>query len=63
MYKRLLDCNKSIYNKNKFIKEYRKSQSYKKNSCKYPCIDFYKTIRIANFFSSLILTKKKNLLI
>ena len=53
MYKRLLDCNKSIYDKKKFIKDYRQSQSYKKNSCKYPCIDFYKTIRISKFFSSL----------
>ena len=53
MYKRLLDCKKSIYDKKKYIKEYRQSQSYKKLSCKYPCIDFYKSLKISNFVSSL----------
>lgn len=53
MYKRLLYCNKSNYNKNKFIKDYKQSQIYKKNSCRYPSIDFYKTLRISNYTSSL----------
>jgi hypothetical protein len=53
MYKRLLACKKSCYNKEKYLKDYKKSQSYKKHSCKYPSIDFYKTLRISNYFSSL----------
>ena len=60
MYKRLLD-KKSIYDKHKYIKEYRQSQSYKKLSCKYPCIDFYKTMKISNFLENP--TKKENLFI
>ena len=53
MYKRLLACTKSSYNKEKYLRDYKQSQSYKKNSCKYPSIDFYKTLRISNYFSSL----------
>ena len=53
MLKRLLYCKKSLYNKEKLLKDYRQSQSYKKNSCKFPSIDFYKTIRISKYSSSL----------
>jgi hypothetical protein len=61
MYKRLLYCNKSNYNKNKFIKDYKQSQIYKKNSCRYPSIDFYKTLRISNYSSSLNFPLKKQI--
>ena len=53
MLKRLIHCKKSVYNKQKLFKDYKQSQSYKKNSCKYPSIDFYKTIRISKYSSSL----------
>ena len=64
MYKRLLACKKSCYNKEKYLKDYKLSQSYKKNSCKYPSIDFYKTLRMSNYFSSLFRlsnNEKKNI--
>ena len=63
MYKRLLDCKKSIYDKKKYIKDYRQSQSYKKLSCKYPCIDFYRPIKISNFISSLRTPNKEKIFI
>ena len=53
MFKRLLECKKSIYNKQKLLKEYRQSQSYKKNVCKYPSINFYKTQKFSYYFSTL----------
>jgi len=53
MYKRLLNCGKSIYNHKKLLKQYKESQNYKKNSCKYPSIDFHKMQRISNYFSTL----------
>ena len=53
MYKRLLNCGKSIYSQKQFLKQYKQSQNYKKNSCKYPSIDFYKIQRISNYFATL----------
>ena len=61
MYKRLLDCKKSNYNKEKFLKEYKQSQSYKRFACKYPSIDFYKTLKQSNYFSSLKYPSKEGL--
>ena len=60
MYKRLLECKKSIYNKKKMLKEYRQSQYYKKNKCKFPSIDFYKMQRISNYFSTLVTPTNKD---
>ena len=69
MYKRLLNCGKSIYSHKQFLKQYKQSQYYKKNSCKYPSIDFHKMQRISNYFATLNNPKnessifnKKNLL-
>ena len=59
MYKRLLKCKKSNYSEKKFIKEYKQSQYYKKNVCQYPSIDFYKTQRISNYFSTLNIPSNK----
>mgnify|MGYP006873187398 CR=1 FL=1 len=53
MYKRLLKCKKSNYSEKKLSKQYKQSQYYKKNVCQYPSIDFYKTQRISNYFSTL----------
>ena len=53
MYKRLLNCGKSIYSHKQFLKQYKQSQYYKKNSCKYPSIDFHKMQRISNYFATL----------
>jgi len=62
MYKRLLNCGKSIYNHNKFLREYKQSQNYKKNSCKYPSIDFYKMKRISNYFATINNHKDESLM-
>ena len=53
MYKRLLNCGKSIYNQKQYLKQYKQSQNYKKNKCKYPSIDFYKIQRISNYIATL----------
>lgn len=54
MYKRLFECiNKSKYDKNSLIKEYKNSQKYKKNKCIYPTIDFFKNKRISNYYCIL----------
>lgn len=41
MLKRLID-KPSYYNKNEWIKDFEKSQNYKKNICIFPSIKFYK---------------------
>lgn len=61
MYKRLLDCKKSNYSKNKFLKEYKQSQIYKSNSCRYPSIDFFRALRISNYHSSLNFSPKRKI--
>jgi hypothetical protein len=60
MYKRLLNCRKSNYSQKKFVKEYKQSQYYKKNKCKYPSIDFYKEQRISNYFATIINPKNES---
>ena len=53
MYQRLLEYSKkSSYDKTDLIKEYKKSQGYKKISCEYPSIDFFKNKRINNYYHS-----------
>lgn len=50
MYNRLLEhSNKSIYDTKTLIKKYKMSQRYKKNSCVYPIIDFFKNKRISDY--------------
>ena len=41
MLKRLID-KPSCYDKNEWIKDFEKSQNYKKNICIFPSIQFYK---------------------
>jgi hypothetical protein len=53
MFKRLIECRKSLYNKQKLLKDYRQSQTYKKNACKYPSINFYKTQKTSYYFATL----------
>ncbi len=62
MFKRLLECKKSIYSKQKFLKSYRQSQTYKKNVCKYPSINFYKTQKTSYYFATLNSPTNKPLL-
>jgi len=59
MYKRLLKCKKSNYSEKKLSRQYKQSQYYKKNACQYPSIDFYKTQRISNYFSTLNIPSNK----
>ena len=59
MYKRLLKCKKSNYSEKKLSKEYKQSQYYKKNACQYPSIDFYKTQKMSNYFSTLNIPSNK----
>ena len=41
MYKRLVE-QQPTYNLNKYLEDYNQNQYYKKNLCKFPCINFYK---------------------
>lgn len=41
MYKRLVEQHPT-YNLNKYLEDYNKNQYYKKNLCKFPCINFFK---------------------
>ena len=48
MLKRLNERT-SVYNVDKWNKDYEASQYYKRNHCQYPSIDFYKTQRSGSF--------------
>ena len=55
MLKRLNERT-SVYNVNKWNKDYEASQYYKRTHCKYPSIDFYKTQRygsLGNMFTGV----------
>ena len=41
IYKRLKN-KKSTYNIANYLKDYELNQYYKRNDCKYPCVNFYK---------------------
>ena len=58
MLKRLNERT-SVYNFNKWNKEYEKSQYYKRSHCKYPSIDFYKTQRYGAF-NNMLTSSTKN---
>ena len=52
IYQRLNSKNSS-YTLNHHLKDYEKAQYYKKNHCKYPSIDFYRTNKSSSSFNSL----------
>jgi len=52
IYQRLNSKNSS-YTLNKHLKDYEKAQYYKKNHCKYPSIDFYRTSKSTSSFNSV----------
>ena len=66
MSKRLNDKYYSKYNLNSHLKDYKKAQYYKKNHCRYPSIDFYRTNKISKScvyifnFSSISNMSKRN---
>jgi len=52
IYQRLNSKNSS-YTLNHHLKDYEKAQYYKKNHCKYPSIDFYRTSKSSSSFNSI----------
>jgi hypothetical protein len=52
IYQRLNSKNSS-YTLNHHLKDYEKAQYYKKNHCKYPSIDFYRTSKSTSSFNSI----------
>ena len=52
IYQRLNSKNSS-YTLNYHLKDYEKAQYYKKNHCKYPSIDFYRTSKSTSSFNSI----------
>ena len=52
IYQRLNSKNSS-YTLNHHLKDYEKAQYYKKNHCKYPSIDFYRTSKSSSSFYSI----------
>ena len=53
IYQRLNSKNSS-YTLNSHLKDYEKAQYYKKNHCKYPSIDFYRTSKSTSSFNSIL---------
>ena len=50
IYQRL-NAKNSSYTLNSHLRDYEKAQYYKKNYCKYPSIDFYRTSKSSSFCS------------
>jgi hypothetical protein len=46
-----LNAKNSYYTLNSHLRDYEKAQYYKKNYCKYPSIDFYRTSKSSSFCS------------
>ena len=59
MLKRLNEKT-SVYNVDKWKKDYEASQYYKRSHCQYPSIDFYKTQRCGSFGNMFTNVSKNN---